>query len=290
MKDRRCTLIVVEDPATDFQRMKDSVDINLILQHGFFQAIRGLKKDFLDVDSFKECAVLEAKEVAEIRSKLKLRKDNVMRCFELLLLAHLDPNCGKVHEAYRKSVLKRFAECRDLLRPYFRFENFADRSMFTINDPVEQYAKLREKCCIGNGQLSCLVNLNRASKRSRFVIIETDHKALSADNFAVTNSPEGLPSKRASCSDDERKELCSGLLPFTTISNTNSVDLRLEGMVLDEQLGTVRNDLQPSSPNLRLNRFMPTPWHEIHGSQVRYELPKTLQSKIRACLAKHVGK
>jgi len=63
-----------------------------------------------------------------------------MRCFELILLAHLDPNDGKVHEVYRKNVLKRFAECRDLLQPYFRFENFADRSMFSINDPSEQYA------------------------------------------------------------------------------------------------------------------------------------------------------
>ena len=29
--DKKCTLIVVEDPATDFQRMKDVVDISLIL-------------------------------------------------------------------------------------------------------------------------------------------------------------------------------------------------------------------------------------------------------------------
>lgn len=109
--------------------------------------------------------MLEPKEIAEIRSKLKLRKDNVMRCFELLLLAHLDPNDSKLHETYRKTVLKRFAECRELLRPYFTFENFADRSMYSINDPDEQYAKLREECCNGNGQLACLVNFSRQNNQ-----------------------------------------------------------------------------------------------------------------------------
>jgi hypothetical protein len=117
--------------------MKDGVDINLILQHKFFRSMRNLKSNYLDVDSFKDCAVLEHKEISEIRTKLKLRKDNIMRCFELLLIAHLDPADSKVQELYRKTVLKRFAECRDLLRPYFTFENFADRSMFTINDPHE---------------------------------------------------------------------------------------------------------------------------------------------------------
>ena len=31
LKDKRCTLIIVEDPAHDFQRMKDVVDIGMIL-------------------------------------------------------------------------------------------------------------------------------------------------------------------------------------------------------------------------------------------------------------------
>lgn len=144
--------------------MKDGVDLNLILQHKFFgQVTRALteKQPLLNNESLKTCSLLDPKELTAIRTKLKLRKDNIQRCFELLLLAHLDPHDGKAHEAYRKNVLKRFAECRDLLRPYFRFENFADRSMFTINDLREQHATLREKCCVGNGRLTCLVNLIR---------------------------------------------------------------------------------------------------------------------------------
>jgi hypothetical protein len=132
---------VVEDPAADFQRMKDVVDINLILQNGYFQSMQALgSHECINLDRFPACSNLDYKEVSTIRHKLKLTKDNILRCFELLLLAHLDSQDSRVHEAYRKSVLKRFAECRDLLVPYFRFENFADRSLYTINDLGEQDA------------------------------------------------------------------------------------------------------------------------------------------------------
>jgi len=36
---------------------------------------------------------------------------------------------------------------------------------------------------------------------------------------------------------------------------------------------------------LRANRFTPTPWQEVHGTQVRYMLPATLQSKIRQAIS-----
>jgi len=35
--DRKCQLITVEDPALDFQRIKDCLDTKLILQAGFFR-------------------------------------------------------------------------------------------------------------------------------------------------------------------------------------------------------------------------------------------------------------
>lgn len=135
-------------------------------------------KKHLDIDTFRNCSVMDHKEVNLIKTKLKLPKDNILRCFELLLLAHLDPNDSKVHEAYRKSVLKRFADFRDLLKPYFRFENFSERSMLTINDPYEQDAKLREKCCLGNGQLTCF-----ETSRTQ------DGRAYSAENGQLHQSP-----------------------------------------------------------------------------------------------------
>jgi hypothetical protein len=94
---------------------------------------------------------LDHKEVNEIRNKLKLKKENIQRCFELLQIACLYPNDEDLHEAYRKYVLRKFTETRDLLLPYFKFENFADRSMFTTNQQFRQENKIVEKCCLGNG-------------------------------------------------------------------------------------------------------------------------------------------
>ena len=37
LADRKCQLITVEDPALDFQRIKDCLDTKLILQAGFFR-------------------------------------------------------------------------------------------------------------------------------------------------------------------------------------------------------------------------------------------------------------
>ena len=67
--------------------MKDALDIKMILRAGFFRSIRGLGLanpcKYLKSDSFKMCA-LDHKEINEIRIKLKLKKENIQRCFELL--------------------------------------------------------------------------------------------------------------------------------------------------------------------------------------------------------------
>ena len=79
--------MIVEDPADDFQRMKDALDIKMILKAGFFRSIRCLgladPKQNLQLDSFKLCG-LDHREINEIRTKLKLKKENIQRCFELL--------------------------------------------------------------------------------------------------------------------------------------------------------------------------------------------------------------
>ena len=72
--------MVVEDPADDFQRMKDSLDIKLILMNGFFRSISnvGLQNPnvMLDCELFKHIA-LDHREINEIRTKLKLKKENI---------------------------------------------------------------------------------------------------------------------------------------------------------------------------------------------------------------------
>ena len=72
--------MVVEDPADDFQRMKDSLDIKMILKAGFFRSIRDLglhdPEETLDTESFRHIS-LDHKEINEIRIKLKLKKENI---------------------------------------------------------------------------------------------------------------------------------------------------------------------------------------------------------------------
>ena len=52
----------------------------MILRAGFFRSIRGLglsnPRKYLKPDSFKMCA-LDHKEINEIRTKLKLKKENI---------------------------------------------------------------------------------------------------------------------------------------------------------------------------------------------------------------------
>ena len=45
------------------------------------------------------------------------------------------------------------------------------------------------------------------------------------------------------------------------------------------------NIVTASGQTLRANRFQPVPHQEVHGTQVRYKVPITLQNKIRAHLA-----
>ena len=93
---------------------------------------------------------IDHKEISEIRSKLKLKKENILRCFELLQIALL-PDDSEVHEAYRKYVLRKFAESRDLLLPYFTFENFAEKSVLSHSSQITKCAPQQNICCLGNG-------------------------------------------------------------------------------------------------------------------------------------------
>jgi len=226
LSDRKCTLITVEDPAPDFQRMKDGLDTKLILQHGFFFTIRqALKKNgrrnFLQPELLKECT-LDHIEIAQIRNKLKLAKNNIQRCFEFVLICLLDPKDPNAHENYRKGILKRMAECRTLLRPYFRYENFADRSMYNDNllggeDEIErEVAHMRENCCNGEGELNCFKEEDEEEEMSPL----TPQRGNQAYNNNI-----------------DRGRQCNGSNP----------------------------ELDQAINKLRPNRFTPTPWHEMQS-------------------------
>lgn len=85
------------------------------------------------------------------------------------------------------------------------------------------------------------------------------------------------------------------MLPFTSISSKEGASTGIApGSVYEEMntAGTVRNgpdSCYSPQQNHRLNRFTPTPWHEVNGDQVRYELPKTLQGRIREAVRRHAA-
>ena len=74
----KCKLMVVEDPVDDFQRIKDALDIKIILAAGCFRSILdcGLQNPSatIDLEMFK-LIVIDHKEISEIRNKLKLKKE-----------------------------------------------------------------------------------------------------------------------------------------------------------------------------------------------------------------------
>lgn len=96
LADKKCTEITVEDPSVDFQQMKDALDIKLIWKNGFFDSFRklfkgksSLKSSSINRFNFEQLE-LDQQELANIQSVLKLKKQNILRCFELIILAKLD--------------------------------------------------------------------------------------------------------------------------------------------------------------------------------------------------------
>jgi hypothetical protein len=83
--------------------MKDALDIKLIWKNGFFRTFRkalkgkaGLKSGNINKHNFDQLQ-LETEEVAEIQEVVKLKKQNILRCYELLILAKLDQKDPVVH-------------------------------------------------------------------------------------------------------------------------------------------------------------------------------------------------
>ena len=111
LDDQRCTEITVEDPSDDFQQMKDALDIKLIWHAGFFRTVRkiiapskigqkrSVRQVYVNKDNFDSC-VLDQDEILEIQEELKLKKQNILRCFELIVLSLLDPNDAVVHQKF----------------------------------------------------------------------------------------------------------------------------------------------------------------------------------------------
>eukprot|EP00347_Sterkiella_histriomuscorum_P014339 403361250 len=162
--DKKCVEITVEDPSHDFQIMKDALDIKLIWKNGFFEAFRNmfkgknsLKSSNINKFNFDQL-VLDQQEISNIQSLLKLKKQNILRCFELLILAKLDTKDPVVHQKFAQEVKRKFyyQMNKNLLQPYFQLENFYGNIISSSQQTHEELNPVKKeqiKCCDGFGKV-----------------------------------------------------------------------------------------------------------------------------------------
>ena len=57
---------------------------------------------------------------------MKLKKQNILRCFELVILSKLDPKDLVVHQKFAQEVKRKFyyQMNKNLLQPYFQLDCF----------------------------------------------------------------------------------------------------------------------------------------------------------------------
>jgi len=105
--------ITVEEPNLDFSRMRDSVDIVNILKIGKFRE-RPLKP-------------LDSSIIEEIREKLKLRKEQVEHCYDILLLSTVNRHNEEEYKRYRLAIKRKlFKKFQDILSAFEGAEQKAE--------------------------------------------------------------------------------------------------------------------------------------------------------------------
>jgi len=90
----------------------DLIEVKLIWQAGFFGSIKKIFKSkkgvntLINIHNFEELH-LDNEEIQKITKKLKLTKQRIIRCFELIILAKLDPKDALVHQRFGSEIKKK---------------------------------------------------------------------------------------------------------------------------------------------------------------------------------------
>ena len=90
----------------------DLIEIKLIWQSGFFTTIRENFKNkrkslcLVTKENF-DSIYLSNEEISKIQKVLKLTKPRIIRCFELVVLALLDPKDNVVHYKFGQEIKKK---------------------------------------------------------------------------------------------------------------------------------------------------------------------------------------
>lgn len=150
----------------------DLIEIKLIWTENYFSTFKKLFKNkrlsssYINHSNFDKLT-LGQDEIGQIMKKLKLSKQRVIRCFELIMLAKLDPKDALVHQRFGQEIKKKLQQqlTKNILAPYFCIENFQPQSSMFIHHQLdssflnaqayEEFNK-RKSCCSGDGVLLCL--------------------------------------------------------------------------------------------------------------------------------------
>ncbi len=66
-----------------------------------------MKRDLINSTNYEKL-MLDQLEVQDIQINLKLKKQNILRCYELLVLTKLDPNDKEAQQKFNQEVKRKF--------------------------------------------------------------------------------------------------------------------------------------------------------------------------------------
>ena len=93
----------------------DLIEIKLIWTDNYFGTFKKLFKNkrisssYINNGNFDKLT-LSQDEINQIMKKLKLTKQRVIRCFELIMLAKLDPKDALVHQRFGQEIKKKLQQ------------------------------------------------------------------------------------------------------------------------------------------------------------------------------------
>jgi len=115
LEDEKCFEITVESPSEQFQIVRDVKDILYIKDLGYFAHLDSLKKFTVPNDFHSYIAQFKMDKIEEIHKKTKIRKQQILRCFDISLLLCLDltdPLMGTAFSSYQKRKIMKKQEAQ----------------------------------------------------------------------------------------------------------------------------------------------------------------------------------
>ena len=96
----------IEDPSPGFQRLRDTVDLQLCIENDYFQSTNKKKKA---IDSHLDSWDPNSAFVKEIKKNLKITEKQILRCYDIFKLKNLDREDEVEYKKYRLEIKSRLS-------------------------------------------------------------------------------------------------------------------------------------------------------------------------------------